>query len=114
MMLEEFERSVFRAANASALCDIPTIRRLTPASISIRVPLTLGGFVDAFFNEQTGTTAFALIQDDVRVFGADNTGDWHLHPFDNPERHQELSGEMAFAEFIAAIEKRYSNSRGRQ
>lgn len=110
MTLEEFERSVFRAANASSLCDIPTIRRLTPASISIRVPLTLGGLVDAFFNEQTGTTAFALIQEDERVLGADNTGDWHLHPFENPERHQELSNEIPFAEFVAVIEKHFAGS----
>jgi hypothetical protein len=107
MTLEEFEQAVFQAAYASSLCEVPSIRSLTPTSISIRVPMIFGGFVDAFFNEQTSTTAFALIQEDKRIFGADNTGGWHLHPFDHPDRHQVLSGEMSFAEFIAVVERHY-------
>jgi hypothetical protein len=81
---------------------------LSPTTIGIRVPLVIGGFIDAFFNEQTGTIAFALIQNDARIFGADNTGGWHLHPFENPETHQTLSSEMSFAEFVTAMEKYYS------
>jgi hypothetical protein len=107
MTLNEFEQTVFAVANRSPICETPTIRRLTPTTIGIRVPVTIGGFVDAFFNEQTGTIAFALIQNGARIFGADNTGGWHLHPFENPEEHLLLNDGMPFAEFIAAIEKYY-------
>ncbi len=113
MTLNEFEQSVFAVANGSAICETPTIRRFTPATIGIRVPLIIGGFVDAFFNEQTGTTAFALIQNDARIFGADNTGGWHSHPLADPATHQTLSSEMSFADFIAAIEK-HNDERGNQ
>lgn len=108
MTLNEFEQTVFAIADHSPICETPTIRRLTPISIGIRVPLTIGGFIDAFFNEQTGTTAFALIQNDKRLFGADNTGDWHLYPFENPDQHQSIANAMSFAEFVTAIERYYA------
>jgi hypothetical protein len=41
-------------------------------------------------------------------FGADNTGGWHIHPFEDPADHIETSGDCAvtFAEFIAQIARR--------
>jgi len=109
MTLDEFERQVFAVAVASAICGIPVVRRLTPSFINLRVPLA-GGFIEAFHNEQTGTTAYALIQQSQRVFGADNTGGWHIHPLDAPERHDPLPGPMPFAEFVAEIERRLTSS----
>jgi len=70
----------------------------------------MGGFVEAFYNEQTGTLAYALIRQGQRAFGADNTGGWHVHPFDGPERHDPLSAAMSFAEFVAEIERRLASS----
>ncbi|MFQ5811655.1 MAG: hypothetical protein ACE5I2_00445 [Anaerolineae bacterium] len=107
MTIAEFEHQVFLVAIASPICGIPIIRRLMPTSINLRVPMTVGGFVDAFYNEETDTTAYALIQGGRRVFGADNTGGWHIHPFDDPVYHQALPGEMSFAEFVAEIERHY-------
>jgi hypothetical protein len=31
-------------------------------------------FIDVFYNSQTGTTAYSLIEDEKRIFGTDNTG----------------------------------------
>ena len=104
MTLGEFEAYVFAVALASDICDIPTIRRLTATFINLRIDLFAGGFVDAFYNERTGTTAFALVRDGQRVFGTDNAGGWHVHPFADPDRHVLLQGEMSFAEFVAEIE----------
>lgn len=84
------------------------VRRLTATSINLRIDMQTGGFVDAFHNEQTETTAFALIQQGQRVFGADNTGGWHIHPFEYPEHHEIIPAPMSFAEFIKEIEKRVS------
>ena len=105
MTLAEFERQVFSAALNSPLCTVPVVRRLTVTSISLRVGLTTGDFIDAFHNEQTETTAFALIRHERRVFGADSTGGWHIHPFAEPEQHVPLATAMSFADFVALIEQ---------
>jgi hypothetical protein len=77
---------------ASPICGVPLVRRLTPTSINLRIDVATGGFVDVFYNEQTDTLAYALIRNGQRVFGVDNTGGWHRHPFDDPRRHDPLSG----------------------
>lgn len=107
MTVVELERQVFDVATSSSICGVPVIRRLMPTSINLRISVTIGGFVDVFFNEVTGTIAYALIQSGQRVFGADNTGGWHLHPFDDPVRHDPLSGPMSFDEFMAKIERHF-------
>jgi hypothetical protein len=94
MTIADFEAEVFTVAAASTIYGIPTIRRLMPVSIKVRIPITMGGFVDGYYNESTVTTAYALIQNTQRVFGADNTGGWHLHPFDDPARHDPLPGAV--------------------
>jgi hypothetical protein len=105
MSLAEFEEQVFAVAMRSSICDIPAVRRLTSTSISLRVSLTAGDFIDAFYNEQTDTMAFALIREGQRVFGADNTGGWHIHPFADPDRHDALADPLSFAEFVDEIEQ---------
>jgi len=42
-----------------------------------------------YFNEITGTTAFALIKNERRIWGVDydNHRGWHLHPIDDPTMH---------------------------
>ncbi len=42
-------------------------------------------FIDVFYNSYTSTTAYALIENEKRIFGVDNTGGWHIHPFDDPD-----------------------------
>ena len=92
----------------SSICDVPSVRRLTLTAINLRVPITTGGFVDAFYNAQTGTMAFAFIRRGQRVFGADNTGGWHVHPFASPGRHDPLPEPMAFAAFRGELARRAS------
>lgn len=106
MTLAEFERQIYAVAAASLICGVPLIRRLTATSINLRIDVVSGGFIDAFYNEQTDTTAYTWIQRGRRVFGADNTGGWHLHPFNAPQQHQALSGAITFQDFVAAIEQR--------
>lgn len=105
MTLAEFAREVGAVATTSAIYHIPSVRRLTPTAINLRVPTTCGGFVDAFYNEQTGTMAFAFIRQGQRVFGADNTGGWHVHPFADPDQHAPLPEPMTFAAFMVEIEQ---------
>ena len=105
MTLAEFERQIFTVAIASPICGIPAVHRMTSTSITLRVGITSGGYVGAFYNEQTGTMAFALIRHGQRAFGADNTGGWHVHPFADPDRHDPLTNPISFAEFMAEIEQ---------
>ena len=79
----------------SSACDIPSVVRLTATAIQLRVQTT------------TGATAYALIDKGQRIFGADNTGGWHYHPFQDPTRHEPLARAMTFAEFIAQLEQQY-------
>lgn len=46
-------------------------------------------FLRFYFNEDTGTIAFALIEKQQRIWGIDydNRRGWHLHPADNPTDH---------------------------
>jgi hypothetical protein len=48
-----------------------------------------GLFLRFYFNEVTGTIAFALIEKRQRIWGIDydNRRGWHLHPVDNPTHH---------------------------
>jgi hypothetical protein len=105
MTLIEFEHDIYAVATVSPICDIPTIRRLTSTSINLRINVTMGGFIDAFYNAYTGTVAFAWIYRGQHAFGTDNTGGWHIHPFEDPEYHKALSAPMTFADFVAELER---------
>jgi len=105
MTLGEFLQQVFAIAVASPVCGIPVIRRLTLTSVNVRLDVTTGGFIDAFYNERTGTTAYTLIRQGQPTFGADNTGGWHVHPFDVPDHHDPLPAPLSFAEFVSVIER---------
>jgi hypothetical protein len=88
----------------SPICGVPAVRRLTATSIGLRIDISTGGFVNAFYNEQTGTTAFAPIRQGRRAFSADNTGGWHLQPYADPDDHIPLLGATPFAD-LAELER---------
>ncbi len=49
-------------------------------------------YLQVYYNEKTGTTAYALIKNKSRIWGIDfdNLRGWHLHPIDDPNSHQEI------------------------
>lgn len=69
-----------------------------------RVTLEKDRFLQIYFNEETGTTAFALIEENKRIWGIDydNIKGWHLHPIENPESHIDIS-EISVEEIIKAL-----------
>lgn len=105
MTVAEFMRQVYAVAASSSICGIPALRRLTSTTVNLRLDLVTGDFIDIFFNEQTDTLAYAVIRYDKRVFGADNTGGWHIHPWHRPGSHEALSGPMPFAAFVEDVER---------
>jgi hypothetical protein len=72
--------------------------------LKLRIHLGVVAFVDVFLNAETGKTSFALIKEKQRIFGADNTREWHIHLFDNPESHQPCE-EMSFESFLSCVEQ---------
>ncbi len=109
MTIEEFHREAISAAFDSAICEMPVVRRATPTSLNLRIQLTVGNFIDVFYNQDTGTTAFALIENGKRLLGADNTGLWHVHPFEKPEAH-EPSEPMSARAFVQLVERHYAGT----
>ncbi len=110
MKVNDFVYEIFVTAEASPICGIPSMRRLTETSVNIRLPITDNQFIDAFHNEFTRRTAFVLIKNNQRIFGADNTGGWHIHPFHDPARHDPLNAPMTFQQFIQSIESHLAQS----
>jgi hypothetical protein len=74
----------------------------------LRAHLIDDSFTDAFYNEATGKTAFALIKNERRIFGADNEGGWHWHPFEAPETHMPAKTSITFDEFLKRIEEHFT------
>ena len=66
----------------------------------------LGGkrYLQVYFNELTGTTAFALIEKGKRIWGIDfdNMRGWHLHPFRESESHRSIS-EKSVQEIVREL-----------
>lgn len=66
-----------------------------------------------YFNELSGTTAFALIEKHRRIWGIDfnDMKGWHLHPLENPENHinideksiEEILNIKGFSRSVVAV-----------
>ena len=49
-------------------------------------------FLNVYYNEVTETIAFALIENEKRIWGIDKDRirDWHIHPLNDPEQHESI------------------------
>lgn len=61
-------------------------------------------FLQFYFNEVTGTIAFALVEGEQRIWGIDydNRRGWHLHPMDRPTDHISVEA-MSVREVVARL-----------
>ncbi len=77
-------------------------------SLSLRLAIRPGLFVQVFVGERSGSLYMALIEGKRRIFGIDReAGEWHSHPFDAPERHEPLNDEFSrkpLLRFLARVE----------
>lgn len=69
-----------------------------------RIEIESNIFIEVFFNAETQKYSFALIKNDERIYGIDNTKGWHIHPFENPKSHSPTE-EMTFSQFMQMIEQ---------
>ena len=81
----------------------------TDQTLSIRLTIRTGLFVQAFIGEITGSLYFALIEGRHRVFGIDReSGEWHEHPFGTPEKHKPLEEGLEpkpLLQFLSRVEE---------
>jgi len=88
--------------------SIEVIER-TDQTLAMRLNIKAGLFVQAFIGEITGSLYFALIEGRQRIFGIDLvSGEWHRHPFGNPQRHETLTaglGDKPLLSFLARVEE---------
>lgn len=73
--------------------------------VKSRIFLINNYFIEVYYNYENGKTSFALIKNDKRIFGADNLGFWHIHPFNNPEKHVK-STEIKIEDFVNEIKNK--------
>jgi len=89
--------ATFLSSLLDALADRPFVQSVDLETEAIvvkgRVLLDQDRFLEVYFNEQTGTTAFALIEDDQRIWGVDydELRGWHVHPFGHPDQHEDVA-----------------------
>lgn len=102
----EFARTVQDICHHSKLVVSYDVQLLDDIVVKMRITLTAAAFIDLFYNADTGKCAYALIENNHRIFGADNAFiGWHIHPFDDPEQHIPCE-EVSFSEFLHKVETR--------
>jgi hypothetical protein len=69
-----------------------------------RIAIESNIFIEVFFNAETHKYSFALIKNDERIYGIDNTRGWHIHPFENSTSHSPTE-ETTFSQFIQVIKQ---------
>ena len=65
-------------------------------------------FLDVYYNAKTGTTAFALIENDKRRWGIDydRIRGWHEHLLENPSAHETITTK-SISEVIRKLQRVY-------
>jgi hypothetical protein len=106
MTLDGFEDQVISSCAKSPVVLSISVTGSGVTWLRLRAYLVDGSFIEAFHNEVTGKSSYALIREEIRIFGADNTGGWHWHPFDAADEHVPVEREIEFLDFLRQIEKR--------
>jgi hypothetical protein len=78
------------------------IQLLDEPVAKIKTVLTGNSFMTIFYNAETRRTSFALIKNNKRIYGADNTKNWHVHPFESPDSHIETE-PVILTEFLETL-----------
>lgn len=99
MDVKEFVDELLVALTATELFESVSLQTEGPI-VSGRAYLhgQANQFLRVYFNEITGTMAFALINDQSRIWGVDydNRRGWHLHPIENPTEHVQIAPSSVF------------------
>lgn len=96
----EFARYALTCAKSYPIIKSIAVDIQDNVIVKIRFAVSTTKFIDLFYNSDTQTTAYTLVQNQKRVFGADNTGGWHLHPKTHPDSHKPLKTSISLSDFL--------------
>lgn len=75
---------------ASHMVDFVHVIERGRQALKARVYISGDLFLQVYRNDRFGTTNFALILGDRRIYGRDEReGSWHKHPVEDPDAHDE-------------------------
>lgn len=79
-------------------------------TVAGRIVLKEDRFVEIYYNELTGTLAFALIEKAKRIWGIDRDRirGWHVHPLRDSEKHVETRS-LSVTEIIRELTRVWEN-----
>jgi len=100
----EVAKEIIDVCSRSKIVKNFTVDILDDIVLKVRIYLIDEAFIDTFYNADTLKVAYALIKKGKRMFGVDNTGEWHIHPFGAPWKHQPCN-PITFQEVLTVIEQ---------
>lgn len=98
---------IFVSQLLNGLASIESVRGVTShaegPTVRGRANFSEDLFLAFYYNQKTGTQAFALVRNDERIWGMDydNLRGWHEHPIQNPELHVVLEAQTV----VSVIQK---------
>lgn len=106
--LRELRQEALEAAEeAWFVQSLQEIER-TDVTLSLRLTIRRGLFVELFCGEKSGSLYMALIEGGRRLFGVDRErGEWHIHPYEAVEKHEPLQEGFEpkpVTKFLARVE----------
>ncbi len=91
MNLADFIDALEKAALKYLLKSRILVR--TDNAVKARIEISDNIYVQFYFHQVSGTSNFVLVGWNNRLYGRDCVGgDWHRHPFENPESHDITGG----------------------
>ena len=84
----------------------------TLQSLKANIYLEESYFIAVRYNARNGRVDIALICDNQRIFGYDNLKVWHLHPYEDPSRHDPCE-PPPMDKILSDTKKYYEMDRGK-
>lgn len=107
--IDELQIEAQEALNKVWFVQLLEVEKRTDFTLSLRLYIRAGLFVQIFLGQLSGSLYFALIEDRQRIFGIDQEADeWHIHPYNAPHRHEPLPESLhpkPLLRFLARVEE---------
>lgn len=98
----DFSKEVVNICSKYVFVQGIEIQLLDEPVVKFKAVLGKDTFFNIFYNSETSKYSFALIKNGKRIYGVDNTKNWHIHPFNNPDTHIETT-EISLVEFLETL-----------
>ncbi len=108
MNIIEFHNQAKTQASRKWIAGYKTLI-LIKNTVKVRLTVSENLYIDLYFNQRYGTTNYALILENERIYGRDcYDGKWHLHPYEDPSKHvasENGKGSLSIEDFVNEVEE---------